>query len=314
MTARTLPKPPVRHVADALARAQRAFGEALRTRVAGEDAAERGQRIWGSPGERWFTPDDPVWRVHEDASMFVGGIAALLLQSLHPAAMAGVAGHSGYRSDPWGRLERTADYIAYTTYATIPAAEAVIARVRGVHERVRGADHRGRPYRASDPRLLAWVHAAEIVSFLDAHTAYGAAPLSPDAADTYVAQTGVAARLLGVLDPPTTVAGLRATLDAYRPELELSPAAKDAARFLLADPPLPWAARPGYGTLAAGAVAILPRWARAELRLPLGELTAAVGRPLGRFGAAAVRWGLAGVGDGRRSAPPPDHASASAGT
>ena len=296
---------PLAHVARAVSRVQRAFGESLRTRVAGEDAAERAQGIWGKPGERWFTPADPIWRVHEDASMFVGGIAALLLQSLHPAAMAGVAGHSGYRSDPWGRLKRTADYIAVTTYATIPDAEATIAHVRAVHERVRGRDESGRPYRASDPHLLAWVHAAEIESFLTAHREFGADRLTSAEADTYVAQTSVAASLLGVLDPPMTVAGLRETLADFRPELEVSAAARDAADFLIASPPLPWAARPGYYTLVAGAIAILPGWAREMLDLPLDGVAGLVGRPLGRLGAGAVRWGLAGVGDGRRSAPPP---------
>ena len=100
--------------------------------------------------------------------MFAGGIASLLLQSLHPLAMAGVAGHSGYKSDPWGRLQRTSHYIATTTYGTIEDAEAAIARVRAIHERVRGRDERGRAYRASDPHLLLWVHVAEIDSFLRA--------------------------------------------------------------------------------------------------------------------------------------------------
>jgi len=301
---RLVPREPARRVVDGLARVQRAFGETLRSRVAGEDAAQRALGIWGKPGPRWFTPEDPVWRVHEDASMFVGGIAALLLQSLHPAAMAGVAGHSGYRSDPWGRLQRTSHHLAITTFATIPDAEAQIAHVRSVHDRVRGKDHRGWPYLASDPHLLKWVHVAEIESFLTAYQEYGAGRLTPAEADSYVAQTGVAASLLGVVDPPRTVRDLRATLEAYRPELELTPAARDAARFLLVEPPLPLVARPGYAMLVAGAIAILPGWAREQLDLPLDRLAELVGRPLGRFGAGAVRWGLAGVGDGRRSAPP----------
>ena len=110
---------------------QRRLGAALRARVAGDDAAERAQVIWGRSGERWFTPEDPVWRVHADAAMFPGGVAALLLQSLHPLAMAGVAGHSGYRGDPWGRLQRTSHFLATTTFGTVEDAEAAIARVRG---------------------------------------------------------------------------------------------------------------------------------------------------------------------------------------
>jgi uncharacterized protein (DUF2236 family) len=228
--------------------------------------------------------------------MFAGGIASLLMQSLHPLAMAGVAGHSGYKSDPWGRLQRTSHYIATTTYGTIEDAEAAIAKVRAIHERVRGRDERGRAYRASDPHLLLWVHVAEIDSFLRAHRAFGAHPLSPRDTDRYVEQTAVAARLLGVPEPPTDALSLRRVLDSYRPELEGTAAAREAARFLLLDPPLPFVARPGYGTLASGGVSVLPHWARAMLRIPLPTLVArGLAQPLGRLGVAAVRWGMAGV-------------------
>lgn len=288
-----------------IAGVQRRLGLALRSRVAGEDADERAASIWGKPGERWFAPTDPVWRVHADASMFPGGVAALLLQSLHPLAMAGVAGHSGYKGDPWGRLQRTSHYIAIVTYGTIPDAEATIDHVRAVHDRVRGKDFRGRKYRASDPHLLAWVHAAEIWSFLAAFRAYGEGKLSEADADTYVAQAGVPATRLGVPAPPRSVAELEAVIEGYRAELEPTPAAREAAAFLLYTPPLPVAFRPGYWTLAAGGVALLPDWARRMLALPMPDAAARlVGRPAGRLGAAAVRWGLSGVDDARRSAPP----------
>ncbi len=280
---------------------QRNLGLLLRERVAGSDAATRAAEIWGKPGPRWFQRGEPIWRVHLDASMFVGGLTALLLQSLHPQAMAGVAGHSGYKSDPWGRLQRTSHYIAMTTYGTIPDAEAAIATVRAVHDRVRGRDDRGQPYRASDPHLLKWVHLAETDSFLRAHQAFGAEPLGPADADRYVAQTAVPATLLGVEDPPLTVAELDTQLAGYRNELRASPAALEAARFLLFEPPLPLVARPGYGTLAAGAVSLLPGWARDELEvdLPVG-LTDALGRPLGKLSVSVVRWALAAVPDARR--------------
>ena len=286
-------------------RLRRHLGRTLRARVAGDDAAAHAERIWGASGPRWFTPHDPVWRVHADASMFPAGVASLLLQSLHPLAMAGVAGHSGYRGDPWGRLQRTSHYIATTTYGTITDAEAAIARVRDVHARVRGRDEQGRPYRADDPHLLLWVHVAEVASFLAAHEAYGHRPLDAREADTYVAQTAVPARLLGVVDPPTTVDALRDRLDAYRPELEATAAAKDAARFLLVEPPLPVAARAGYAAIAAGGVALLPGWARTELDLPLPDAAVRLlGRPLGRTATALVRWGLTGIDERRPSDPP----------
>ena len=108
-------------------RARTQLAHALRSRVAGDDAAEKAAVIWGAEGERWFTPEDPVWRVHADAAMFPGGIRALLLQSLHPLAMAGVAGHSGFKGDPWGRLQRTSEFLATTTFGTIEHAEQQIA-------------------------------------------------------------------------------------------------------------------------------------------------------------------------------------------
>lgn len=279
-----------------LSRLQRSLGGLLRARVAGEDADQRAGVIWDAVGERWFTPQDPVWRVHADAAMFPGGVAALLLQMLHPLAMAGVAGHSGYRSDPWGRLQRTSNYLASTTFGTVEHALATIDHVRGIHARVRGKDEFGRPYRADDPHLLMWVHVSEVTSFLRAYQAYAATPLSPREEDLYVRQAGVPAAHLGVLDPPTSVAELEAQLTSFRPELEATGAARDAAQFLLVDPPLPVAAKPGYWAIAAGGVALLDPWVRRELRLPRsGLLARGLLSPLGQVSTRTVRWAMAGV-------------------
>lgn len=291
---------PLAPVADG---ARRQLATALRSRVAGADAQTKADRIWGAEGPRWFTPDDPIWRVHADAAMFPGGIRALLLQSLHPLAMAGVAGHSGYKGDPWGRLQRTSEFLATTTFGTIDHAQEQIARVRSIHDRVRGKAADGRPYSAGDPHLLAWVHATEADSFLTAYQRYAVSPLSPAEADLYVEQSGVVASALGVVDPPTTVAALRATIGSYRPELESTAAAREAARFLLVHPPLPLAAKPGYAALAAGAVSMLPRWARQPLRLPWLPVTERlVGRPLGGVATSTVRWAMADANDERRRA------------
>ncbi len=286
-------------------RVRTALAEQLRSRVAGDDAAEHARRIWGAEGERWFTPEDPVWRVHADASMFVGGIRALLLQSLHPLAMAGVAGHSGYRADPWGRLQRTSHYLATTTFGTVEDAEAAIDAVRAVHSRVRGRAADGRRYSADDPHLLTWVHLAEVDSFLETYRRHGPERLDPAEEDLYVEQAGVAAARLGVPAPPRTVAELAEGLRGYRPELVATPAARDAARFLLLQPPLPLAARPGYGALAAAAVASLPVWARRRLRLPVLPVTErVVVRTLGDAATGVVRWamGAPAVATDRRSA------------
>jgi uncharacterized protein (DUF2236 family) len=274
-------------------RLRRRVAIALRDRVAGQDNAAKAALIWDTPGERWFTESDPIWRVHADASMFAAGIRALLFQSLHPLAMAGVAGHSGYKGDPWGRLQRTSTFLATTTFGTIEDAEALIGRIREIHQRVRGRATDGRPYAASDPHLLKWVHIVEADSFLKTHQRYGATPLTAAEADRYVAQSCVVATRLGVIDPPTTVAGLDAAIESYRPELEATPQARDAARFLLLHPPLPWSARPGYGALAGAGVALLPPWARKELalpRLPLADR--AIALPIGGAATSVIRWAL----------------------
>ena len=279
---------------------QNRLGHALRDRVAGEDAPVAAKRIWQSQGPRWFGEDDPIWIVNQDAAMFPGGIASLLLQSLHPQAMAGVAGHSGYKGDPWGRLQRTSHYLATVTFGTIEHATEAIEHVKSIHERVRGKDHRGRPYQASDPHLLRWVHVAETWCFLAAHQAYSDRPLTPAQADTFVDQARTSGELLGGTDLPRTVAELDAQLEAYRPELEASPAAKEAAEFLLKEPPLPLAAKPGYALLAAGGIALLPDWARVELGIPMPRIVAPVARGAGKVGVAAVRWGMAGLDDDER--------------
>jgi uncharacterized protein (DUF2236 family) len=274
-------------------RLRRSVAVALRDRVAGKDNAAKAAIIWDKPGERWFAETDPIWRVHADAAMFVAGIRALLLQSLHPLAMAGVAGHSGYKGDPWGRLQRTSTFLATTTFGTIGDAEALIERVRGIHQGVRGRAPDGRPYAASDPHLLRWVHVAEADSFLQSYQRYAATALTPAEADRYVAQACVVATRLGVIDPPTSVAGLNAAIESYRPELESTPAAREAARFLLLHPPLPWSARPGYGALAGAGVALLPPWARQHLALPYVPLAdRAIALPLGGAATSVIRWAL----------------------
>lgn len=279
---------PVRRMHDAV---RHKAAVQLRERVAGEDATRRADNIWGKTGDRWFTPDDPIWRVHLDASMFVAGIRALLLQSLHPWAMAGVDQHSGYRDDPWGRLQQTSNFLSTTTFGTIPDAEQLLARVRGIHRRVHGT-FEGVEYRADDPRLLAWVHAAEADSFLTCYRAFGGGTLSDAEADTYVAQLGSVSAQLGFDNAPTTVAGLHELLASYRPELRITPAAREALRFILWEPPLSVSARPGYLSLVAGAIGTLPPYARRMLGIRTPPGAAALLRGAGKAGAAGVRWML----------------------
>lgn len=251
-----------------LRRLRRRIDAAIFTKVAGPDAFEKRERIHHTPGPRWFPRGAAIRRVHDNPSMYPGGIRALLLQSLHPLAMAAVAQHSGYRSDVWGRLARTSTFLATTTFGTADDAQEAVDVVRAVHRRVSGTAPDGRPYRADDPHLLTWIHVAEADSFLAAHTAYGLDPLTQATKDAYVAEAAVVARRLGAVDVPTTTEGLAATIEGLRPELATTEDALDVARFLLTEPPVPRIARPMYAALAAAAVDLLPPWARDLLGLP----------------------------------------------
>jgi uncharacterized protein (DUF2236 family) len=269
------------------------LGRALFGLVAGPNGPSNRARIHNTPGPRWFGEDRPIRRVHADASMFVGGLRALLLQSLHPLAMAGVAEHSDYRGDPWGRLQRTSTFLAVTTFGTADDAQRAVDKVRGIHRRVHGVAADGTPYEASDPHLLEWVHIAEVDSFLLAHRQYGATPLDQAGRDGYVADTARVAEALGVLNPPRTEQQLRQRISAYRPELRGTAAARDAARYLLLTPPLPFVARGPYGVLAATSVAMLPAWARAPLWLPyVPPVEATVIRMAGNAIVGGIRWAM----------------------
>ena len=287
-----------RHTRDVLSGVREEMGRRLFARVAGPAGPKRRARIHGTPGERWFAEDSAIRRVHGDASMFTGGIRALLQQSLHPLAMAGVMDHSGFQGDPWGRLQRTSHFLAVTTFGTASDAEKMVAAVRRVHETVVGTAPDGRAYAASDPHLLEWVHVAEIDSFLTAHQRYGARPLDQAGRDEYVAQTARVAEALGAVDLPRSEAQLAERIEAYRPELAATPAARETARFLLLHPPLPMPARAPYGVLAATAVSMLPRWARRDLWLPYLPVTEATAvRAAGTLATRTIRWAM--------SPPPP---------
>ncbi len=277
------------------------LGRIVFERVAGADGPQHRERIHLADGERWFPEGAVIRTVHGDSSMFVGGLRALLLQSLHPLAMAGVAQHSDYRGDPWGRLQRTSYFLAVTTFGLAEDAERAVARVKGIHRRVRGMAPDGREYVAADPHLLRWVHLAEVDSFLATYQLYGTSPLDAAGQDAYVAETAVVARALGVPAPPESVAELAEQLEAYRPELRGTSDARAAARFLLVRPPLPVFVRPAYAVLAAAAVASLPAWTRWPLRLPylpVSERT--VVRASGRALVRTLRW---------VSTPPPSRAA-----
>ncbi|HEY1455452.1 MAG TPA: oxygenase MpaB family protein [Candidatus Dormibacteraeota bacterium] len=183
-----------------------------------------------------YGPRSVVWRVHRDRSFPLAGIRSLMMQALHPLAMAGVAQHSTWREDPLGRLAATSGYLLTTTYGDASSAHAVAARVRAVHRRVNGVDpETGLPYSAEDPALLLWVHAAMVDSIVQVAGRYGR--LEADDADRYVAEMVPFAEIVGV--PAAMVPSTVRELDDYVESVDLlraTPAARDAMAVVL-DPP-----------------------------------------------------------------------------
>lgn len=210
-----------------------------------------------------FPPESEIWRVHGDvASMMVGGVAALLLQMLHPAVLAGVWDHSNFRADMLGRLRRTARFIAVTTYGDRADAEAAIARVRAIHARVAGTLPDGTPYRADDPALLAWVHVTEAWCFLAAWQRYGNRRLTSAQQDSYFAAFADIGRSLGASPLPRD---RRTTLDymtAMQPQLVADTRTREVARLVLNQEPANPLAIPLQRFVMQAAVDLLPPWAR----------------------------------------------------
>jgi uncharacterized protein (DUF2236 family) len=215
----------------------------------------------------WMGPDSVAWRVHSDTSMFVGGITALAFQALHPLVMAGVADHSDFRSDPLGRLRRTAQFVGVTCFGTSDEAAEVCRSVRRVHDRVRGTTPDGRPYDASDPELLDWVHCTEFAAFAAAHRLYGEHPVRRRQLDRYTAEVSRIGVELGDVDAPTDWEQLTAHLAEHRTQCVVGEQARAAMSFL-EDPPLPGVAGRIYPVLLRGGLAALPDWARSLWGIP----------------------------------------------
>ncbi len=225
----------------------------------------------------YFGPDSAAWAVHGSLPTLVGGIRALLMQALHPGALAGVMQHSRYEQDALGRLAGTTQWLTVVTFGDTAAADRECARVRGMHRRVAGTynvDGAERSYAASDPDLLRWVHVAFTDSFLATHRVWGG-PI-PGGEDAYVREWAKAGELVGVTDPPRSVAELEQQIADFGPHLRGGEAPRRTADFVR-NAPIPLAGKPAYAVLFAGAVSTMPADHRALLGLP--TLPRAVTRP-----------------------------------
>ena len=240
----------------------------LRTRIARKvsgvfnDTARGEQPVTRRP-DGLFGPDAVAWAVHGDVtSMMIGGVSSLLLQMLHPAVLAGVWDHSNFRADMHGRLRRTARFIAITTYGSREEAGAAIDRVNHIHADIGGVLPDGRPYRADDPSLLAWVHVTEALSFLAAWRRYAEPGMAEARQDRYFAEVAQIGRALGADPIPTTRAEAEALVAAMRPQLRADARTHTVADMVLTQRAQDLLLEPALGLTLRAGIDLLPEWAR----------------------------------------------------
>ncbi|WP_088182982.1 oxygenase MpaB family protein [Sphingobium sp. Z007] len=251
----------------------------------------RGETPVSRSADALFDAGSVAWRVHGDVgSMMVGGISSLLMQMLHPSVLAGVWDHSNFRADMHGRLRRTARFIAVTTYADRALAEATIARVRSIHDHVRGTLPNGAAYHANDPALLAWVHVTETTSFLNAWIRYGEPAMSAADQDRYFAEMALIGQAMGASPVPTSRSEAQAFIETMRPQLLVDGRTQTVARLIMQSRTASVAVEAPKRLAVQAAVDLLPSWARAMHRLNISPFERPIVRA-GTFGVAqTLRW------------------------
>lgn len=245
----------------------------------------------GDPG--LFGPDSVTWKIHGDfTTMMIGGISALLLQMLHPLALSGVWDHSNFRADMLGRLRRTGQFISGTTYGTRKDADWLIDKVRTIHLQVAGTAPDGRPYAASDPALLTWVHVAEVSCFLKSHLRYLNPHLSGEDQDRYYAEIALVAERLGASNVPKSRQEVADYLEAMRPQLFCDERSLEVVRILFAAPAPSAVAKPFGILMMQAGIDLMPEWASAMLGLHQRPWQRRVVRDLVWRVAPLLRWAM----------------------
>jgi len=216
-----------------------------------------------------FGPESSAWKVHADfISKLIGGISSLILQALHPQALAGVWDHSSFREDLKGRLGRTAFFIAATTYGSVEMANKIIEKVNQIHTKITGFDEFGKPYSATDPHLLSWVHLTETRSFMSAYECYRKEKLRPQDKDLYFLEMSSLGRRMGAVDLPITYAGTSQAIKSYIPELYFGARAQSILD-LLENFPSNLTAKPFIKLISYAGILNLPDWTFPLIQKPI---------------------------------------------
>ncbi|MFD0559456.1 uncharacterized protein (DUF2236 family) [Stackebrandtia endophytica] len=258
-----------------------------------------------------FGEGSVTWRVHLEPIMWIAGLRALYLQSLHPRVMRGVYQNSELfdRQKGWARFLRTARYVAIRTYGTIPETEAAGRRVRAIHSRLTGVDPgTGESFRVDEPALLRWVHCAEIASYAD--IAHRSGVISAADTDRYIDENRAGATLVG-LNRDDVPGSMREMTDYFTRQRHRLRATPEGLRGLLNsfNPPLPRHLAPlrmAVPALNLLALASLPKWARRMLGIPVlpgaDLVTTAQLRALRTAGSLTIGDQATAIAEARRNA------------
>lgn len=233
-------------------------------------------RVRPEHDDGYFAPDAAVRRIGRESVLMLGGARALLMQAAHPLVAAGIVDHSRYREDPWRRLARTMAALYTIVFGTREEADRMGELTRAAHRRVRG-ERDGRPYSASDPELMLWVHSTLVDTGLAMHETF-VGPVRPAIAEEFYAQMQVVGAVFGV--PPEIHPSDLAAFRAYQRRMLEGPVRVGADARAVAEsvlsPPVPLPLRPTVRALALQSALLLPAELREQygLRLRLADRAA----------------------------------------
>ncbi len=241
-----------------------AIGKGLQNITGATSSLEAFKSPVGDPG--LFGPHSVVWKVHADFSaMMVGGLSSLMIQALHPRALAAVWDHSNFREQLKARLGRTALFVAATTYGGVAMATQSIQRVNAIHAKIEGVDLQGQPYKANEPDLLRWVHLVETVSFLNAYQHLALRPLSVSDCNKYVVEMNKVGEMLGATHLPNTLADLQHAISEYEPVLTFDQRTSETLQSI-ENYSVGFTEKPFFALILKSSFDIMPQWLLQKLQ------------------------------------------------
>lgn len=268
-----------------------AIGRGLQNITGASSSLDAFKTPVGDPG--LFGPQSVVWKVHADFSaMMVGGLSSLMIQALHPRALAAVWDHSNFRQQLKGRLGRTALFVASTTYGSLAMATQSIARVNAIHAKIEGTDQQGQPYKANEPDLLRWVHLIETMSFLNAYQHLAIRPLCLADCNCYVVEMNKVGQMLGATHLPNTLHELQQAIEQYESVLTFDQRTRETLQSI-ENYSVGFTEKTFFHLILKSSFDIVPHWLLQKLqRTPEGCLQTNARRLALQIASQPVQWML----------------------